>query len=98
MQGLIQRFTSAFEETKRELEGVVNDLEHSVSLQLATKLNCEDLPQKLQEANLVSRATVQAHVKQVTVTPLPTSEHDHEPTPPPPPPPWARQDLASHAP
>ncbi|DBA74957.1 hypothetical protein WJX77_011846 [Trebouxia sp. C0004] len=64
-QGLVQRFTSAFEETKRELEGVTNDLEHSFSLQLATKLNSEELPQKLQEASLVSRASLQAHVKQV---------------------------------
>ena len=66
-QGLVQRFTSAFEETKRELEAVTNDLEHSFSLQLATKLNSEELPQKLQEASLVSRATLQAHVKQVSL-------------------------------
>lgn len=64
-QGLVQRFTSAFEETKRELEGVSNDMEQSFSLQLATKLNSEELPQKLQEASLVSRASLQAHVKQV---------------------------------
>jgi len=63
----VQRFTSAFEETKRELEAVTNDLEHSFSLQLATKLNSEELPQKLQEASLVSRATLQAHVKQVSL-------------------------------
>lgn len=63
----MQRFTSAFEETKRELEGVTNDLEHSFSLQLATKLNSEELSQKLQEASLVSRATLQAHVKQVSL-------------------------------
>ncbi len=63
----MQRFTSAFEETKRELEGVTNDLEHSFSLQLATKLNSEELPQKLQEASLVSRASLQAHVKQVSL-------------------------------
>ena len=66
-QGLVQRFTSAFEETKRELEGVTNDMEHSFSLQLATKLNSEELPQKLQEASLVSRASLQAHVKQVSL-------------------------------
>ncbi len=63
----MQRFTSAFEETKRELEGVTNDMEHSFSLQLATKLNSEELPQKLQEASLVSRASLQAHVKQVSL-------------------------------
>ena len=66
MQGLVQRFTGAFEETKRELEGLTHDLEHSLSLQLAAKLNCEELPQKLQEASLVSRATLQAQVKQVS--------------------------------
>ena len=66
-QGLVRRFTSAFEETKRELEGVTNDLEHSFSLQLATKLKSEELPQKLQEASLVSRASLQAHVKQVSL-------------------------------
>ena len=66
-QGLVHRFTSAFEETKRELEGVTNDMEHSYSLQLATKLNSEELPQKLQEVSLVSRASLQAHVKQVSL-------------------------------
>ena len=62
----MQRFTGAFEETKRELEGLTHDLDHSLSLQLAAKLNCEELPQKLQEASLVSRATLQAQVKQVS--------------------------------
>ena len=66
MQALVQRLTAAFEETKRELEVLTSDLDHSFSLQLATKLNSEDLPQKLQEASLVSRGTLQAHVKQVS--------------------------------
>lgn len=65
LQGLVHRFTSAFEETKRELESMTADMDASFSLQLATKLSSEELPQKLQEANLVSRATLQAHVKQV---------------------------------
>ena len=65
VQGLVHRFTSAFEETKRELEALTADMDASFSLQLAAKLSSEELPQKLQEANLVSRATLQAHVKQV---------------------------------
>lgn len=65
LQGLVHRFTSAFEETKRELEALTSDMDASFSLQLATKLSSEELPQKLQEANLVSRAALQAHVKQV---------------------------------
>ncbi|KAL3133626.1 hypothetical protein ABBQ32_008144 [Trebouxia sp. C0010 RCD-2024] len=66
-QGLVHRFTSAFEETKRELEALTSDMDASFSLQLATKLSSEELPQKLQEANLVSRAALQAHVKQMQV-------------------------------
>ena len=62
----MQRFTSAFEETKRELEGMSSDMDANLSLQLASKLNTEDLPQKLQEASLVSRASLQAQVKQVS--------------------------------
>lgn len=65
LQSMVQRFASAFEDTKRELEMLTSDLEASLSLQLAAKLNSEELPQKLQEASLVSRATLQAHVKQV---------------------------------
>lgn len=65
VQGLVHRFTSAFEETKRELEVLTSDMDASFSLQLATKLSSEELPQKLQEASLVSRATLQAHMKQV---------------------------------
>ena len=67
---MVQRFASAFEDTKRELEMLTSDLEASFSLQLAAKLNTEDLPQKLQEASLVSRATLQAHVKQVNPSPF----------------------------
>ena len=65
LQGLVHRFTSAFEETKRELEVLTSDLDASISVQLAAKLSAEELPQKLQEASLVSRATLQAHMKQV---------------------------------
>ena len=65
VQGLVHRFTSAFEETKRELEVLTSDMDASFNLQLATKLSSEELPQKLQEASLVSRATLQAHMKQV---------------------------------
>lgn len=65
VQGLVQRFTSAFEETKRELEALTGDMDASFNLQLAAKLSSEELPQKLQEASLVSRATLQAHMKQV---------------------------------
>ena len=61
----MHRFTSAFEETKRELEVLTSDMDASFSLQLAAKLSSEELPQKLQEASLVSRATLQAHMKQV---------------------------------
>lgn len=68
VQGLVQRFTSAFEDTKRELEVLTSDLDASFTLQLAAKLNSEELPQKLQDASLVSRATMQAHVKQVRPT------------------------------
>ena len=69
VQGLVHRFTSAVEETKRELELVSSDMDASFSLQLATKLSSEDLPQKLQDASLVSRATLQAHMKQVCPIP-----------------------------
>ena len=65
----MHRFTSAFEETKRELEVLTSDLDASFSLQLAAKLSSEELPQKLQEASLVSRATLQAHMKQVRLMP-----------------------------
>ena len=67
VQSLVQRFTSAFEETKRELEGMSSDMDANLSLQLASKLNAEDLPRKLQEASLVSRASLQAQVKQVGI-------------------------------
>ena len=70
MQGLLQRFTSAFEETKRELEALTGDMDASFTLQLAAKLSSEELPQKLQEASLVSRATLQAHMKQVRLMSL----------------------------
>lgn len=64
-QGLVQRFTAAFEETKQKLQEVTSDLGRSLSLGLAAKLNSEDLPQKLQDANLVNRVTMSAHLKQV---------------------------------
>lgn len=69
VQGLVQRFTSAFEETKQELQAMTDDLEHSLSLTLAAKLNSTELPQRLQDANLVTRTTMAAHLKQVSMRP-----------------------------
>ena len=61
----MHRFTNAFEDKKRELEVLTADLDASFSVQLAAKISSEELPQKLQEASLVSHATLQAHLKQV---------------------------------
>ena len=69
MQGLVQRFTSAFEETKQELQAMTDDLERSLSLTLAAKLNSAELPQRLQDANLVTHTTMAAHLKQVSIRP-----------------------------
>ena len=65
----MQRFTSAFEETKQELQAMTDDLERSLSLTLAAKLNSSELPQRLQDANLVNRTTMAAHLKQVSIQP-----------------------------
>ena len=65
-QGLVQRFTSAFEETKREVEGLIGDVDHSMGLQLASKLNSEDLAGRLQEASLVTRSALHTQLKQVS--------------------------------
>lgn len=65
MQSLVQRFTSAFEETKQELHAVTDDLDRNVNAVLAGKLNSADLPEALQDANLVNRATMAAQLKQV---------------------------------
>ena len=76
----MQRFTTAFEETKQELQDMTSDLERSLSLSLAAKLNSEDLPQKLQDANLVNRITTATHLKQVWHS----SSSPIVPSPPPP--------------
>lgn len=66
MQSMVQRFTSAFEETKQELQSMTDDLDRRVNFTLAGKLNAADLPGKLQDANLVNRSTMAAHLKQVS--------------------------------
>lgn len=70
LQSMVTRFTGAFEETKQELQAMTNDLDRSLSLSLAGKLNSADLPQKLQDANLITRTTMTAHLKQVSLEAL----------------------------